>query len=202
MKSKRPGIHNFFYVFSIIQAIAGGIGAITGIIIIEANNGELITGLVVIGIGLVALLLAPFVFSWGVVVEKICCINDNTELLTIGQKVIIGQKQSKSEEEKTMLCNDSTTLTRVSKAIQGEIIVPSNITNIDDFAFAGCILTDVAIPNSIKTIGIQAFTGCINLTNITYQGTIAEWNAINKGECWDSFTGNYTIHCTDGDIAK
>ena len=37
---------------------------------------------------------------------------------------------------------------------------------------------------------------------ITYTGTQAQWNAISKGSNWNYNTGSYTIHCTDGDIAK
>lgn len=33
-------------------------------------------------------------------------------------------------------------------------------------------------------------------------GTVAQWNAISKGDDWNSATGNYTIHCKDGDISK
>jgi hypothetical protein len=29
-----------------------------------------------------------------------------------------------------------------------------------------------------------------------------QWNAISKGGSWNRNTGNYTVHCTDGDIGK
>lgn len=67
----------------------------------------------------------------------------------------------------------------------------------------GCnSLTNVTIPNSFHNFGWQAFNNCTNLTNIYYDGTIEQWNAILKGIDWDANTGNYTIQCTDGDIAK
>ena len=51
-------------------------------------------------------------------------------------------------------------------------------------------------------IGASAFNICTGLTSITYQGTKAQWNAISKESNWNSNTGIYTIHCTDGDLTK
>jgi hypothetical protein len=31
---------------------------------------------------------------------------------------------------------------------------------------------------------------------------MAEWKNISMGSDWNNFTAEYTIHCTDGDIAK
>ncbi len=76
-------------------------------------------------------------------------------------------------------------------------------TSIGDFAFSHCSsLTSITIPNSVTSIGDSAFEDCSGLTSITYQGTKAQWEAIAKASSWNSFTGSYTIHCTDGDIAK
>ena len=63
-------------------------------------------------------------------------------------------------------------------------------------------LTNVTIPDSVTEIKSNAFYGCINLTDIDYRGTKEQWEAIDKADDWDEDTGNYTIHCTDGDIAK
>jgi len=54
----------------------------------------------------------------------------------------------------------------------------------------------------VTSIGERAFYECNNLVSITYNGTKAQWNAISKGSKWNQNTGNYTIHCTDCDIAK
>ena len=82
-------------------------------------------------------------------------------------------------------------------------VVITGGTSIDRYAFYPCIsLTSVTIGNSVTSIGSEAFYYCTGLTSIEYQGTKAQWNAISKGYDWNSNTGNYTIHCTDGNIAK
>lgn len=63
-------------------------------------------------------------------------------------------------------------------------------------------LTSISIPKSVVSIGQNAFEDCINLTNIIYKGTKTEWHAISKGFSWNSNTGEFTIHCTDGDLDK
>ena len=83
------------------------------------------------------------------------------------------------------------------------ITIPSGIRTIGYKAFDHCLdLTSIILPNSITAIGSYAFYCCDDLTVITFEGTKEQWNAISKGEDWDYVTGNYTIHCKDGDINK
>ena len=106
------------------------------------------------------------------------------------------------------------------------IIIPDSVTNIGYEAFRNCLsltsvtipdsvtsigwgayymcdsLTSITIPDSVTSIGHDAFSGCSSLTTIDYDGTIAEWNAISKGSSWNLNTDNYTVYCTDGEIAK
>ena len=55
---------------------------------------------------------------------------------------------------------------------------------------------------SVEVIEREAFRHCSNLKFICYSGTMAEWNAIEKGTDWDAGTGNYTVYCSDGTITK
>lgn len=64
------------------------------------------------------------------------------------------------------------------------------------------IITTIKIASGVNRIGSYAFANCTSLTSITYAGTMEKWNAITKGEGWDSNTGDYTITCSDGTIAK
>ncbi len=81
------------------------------------------------------------------------------------------------------------------------VTIGNGVTSIGYSAFSDCSkLTSVTIGNGVTSIGDWAFIYCDSLTSITYNGTKAQWNAISKGSDWNSYTGNYTIHCTDGDI--
>ena len=83
------------------------------------------------------------------------------------------------------------------------VTIPDSVTSIGGLVFCDCTsLTSVTIPDGVTSIGISAFDCCTSLTSIDYQGTKAQWNAISKGSDWNYNTGSYTIHCTDGDIAK
>ena len=82
------------------------------------------------------------------------------------------------------------------------VIIGNSVVTIGYGAFSDCNLTSVTIPNSVTTIGDRAFSASYYLTSITFEGTVEQWNAISKGNRWDSSTGEYTIYCTDGTIAK
>ena len=83
------------------------------------------------------------------------------------------------------------------------IIIPDSVTSIGYETFYNCTrLTSVTIGNGVTSIGYWAFGHCTGFTSITFNGTKAQWNAISKSGSWDAGTGNYTIHCTDGDIPK
>ena len=83
------------------------------------------------------------------------------------------------------------------------ITIPDSVTSIGYRSFLGCTgLTSVTIGNSVTSIGSEAFRDCTGLTSITFNGTIKQWQAIRKGRYWNYDTGNYVVHCTDGDLSK
>ena len=91
--------------------------------------------------------------------------------------------------------------------LNGELVtnavIPTDVTSINNYAFSGCrSLTSIDIPDSVTSIGSSAFEGCTNLTRINYNATVAQWQAIEKGSNWVYQTGDYTVYCTNGKIAK
>ena len=82
------------------------------------------------------------------------------------------------------------------------VTIPDSVTNIGYDAFWGCDgLISVTIGEGVTSIGSYAFSGCSGLTTINFQGTIAQWRAIEKGNGWDNRTGTFTVICTDGYIS-
>ena len=82
------------------------------------------------------------------------------------------------------------------------VVIPDGVTHIGLQAFFYCGITNITIPTSVSEIDYGAFQYCTNLTNITYNGTKAEWEAIPKVAEWDYKTNDYVIHCTDGVLPK
>ena len=94
-------------------------------------------------------------------------------------------------------------LIKAKNLFSGNYTIKPGTKYIAPYAFSGCkSLTSVTIPNSVTNINRYAFNNCTDLTSITFNGTMAQWNAIAKDSSWDTNTGSYTIHCTDGDIKK
>ncbi|MDE6442508.1 MAG: leucine-rich repeat domain-containing protein [Clostridia bacterium] len=93
--------------------------------------------------------------------------------------------------------------TQNSFATQTEIVIPDGIDSIGEYAFLGFDkLEKITLPSSLTILSRHLFDKCSALTDITFKGTKAQWNAIKKSSNWDVNTADYTIHCTDGDIAK
>ena len=54
-----------------------------------------------------------------------------------------------------------------------ELVIPSSITSINDYAFYNFSrLTSITIPNSVTSIGESAFSNCTNIDSITIPGSV------------------------------
>ena len=82
------------------------------------------------------------------------------------------------------------------------ITIPDSVTSIGGGSFARCTsLTSVTIPDGAASIGSYAFSGCTSLTSVTFNGTKAEWNAVNKGSYW-SYNCPFTeVKYLDGTVS-
>lgn len=83
------------------------------------------------------------------------------------------------------------------------VTIGKSVTSIGDYTFYKCSsLTSITIPDSVTSIVGSAFSMCSWLTDINFDGTKEQWKAIKKSSNWNYYTGNYTVHCTDGDLTK
>ena len=53
----------------------------------------------------------------------------------------------------------------------------------------------ITIPASVETIGSYAFTGCTALTDVTFTGTRAQWDAIQVNNDQNYFLSEANVHC-------
>jgi hypothetical protein len=90
-----------------------------------------------------------------------------------------------------------------------EVWVGEGTSTIGEGDFSGCTsLHTIHIPVSVDRIETKAFMDCTSLTHIYYDGTMEQWKAVEKRstQAWDEFTdwqtntGDFTVHCTDGDL--
>ena len=82
--------------------------------------------------------------------------------------------------------------------------LPNSVTTIDFRAFYECGgLTSFVIPSSVTSIGSYAFAYCTKLTEVTFAGTVEQWNAIELNSAWRGAYSSVTITrvvCSDGII--
>jgi len=91
----------------------------------------------------------------------------------------------------------------VNASLTGELVISDSITIIGSESFYSSSLTGVVIPNSVTSIGSMVFDKT-DLTEISYVGTVEEWNAITKSSIWnESEFGSSVLTkviCLDGTI--
>ncbi len=86
-------------------------------------------------------------------------------------------------------------------------VVPTGMVEIGESAFQdNNNITSLTIPVTVEKFGSDMIEYCYNLETITYSGTVAQWNAIEKGNYWsyragmDTENGYTVVHCNGGDI--
>ena len=83
------------------------------------------------------------------------------------------------------------------------LVLPSSLTTIAASAFEWCKgLVSITFPANLTSVGWDIFRECDNLKEIHFNGTVDQWNAIQKDEKWDESIDEYIIYCTDGEIKK
>ena len=92
----------------------------------------------------------------------------------------------------TSVCEE----TNVSVVYYSGVVIGERMFANDD------ALVMVNMTKNVRKISDNAFYGCMNFLSATYDGTIDEWNAIEKSQTWAGETGNRSslekIQCIDG----
>ena len=77
-----------------------------------------------------------------------------------------------------------------------EIVLPGTLTSIGANAFKECYdLATINLPSSMTELGNNLFMAT-SLSEVTFDGTLAQWEAVTKEDSGRTVT----IHCTDGDV--
>ena len=86
-----------------------------------------------------------------------------------------------------------------------QLAFPSGLTTIGPKAFSDSVMLErIHLPATIRSIGANAFTASIYRpesweTEVSFDGTLAQWKAILKAPSWCEKSGIRTVHCIDGD---
>lgn len=72
--------------------------------------------------------------------------------------------------------------------------------SIGERLFVSPPLSSITLPRSLTNIDSYALSSCHNLTSINFEGTMAQWSAINKGEDWYTEYKVTYVQCSDGQV--
>ena len=82
-------------------------------------------------------------------------------------------------------------------------VVIGDVRSIGNGVFADCTsLKSITFGKNLSSVGGSVFLDCMSLASVNFGGTIEQWISIYKYYFWYGCTGNYTIYCIDGEIAK
>ncbi len=101
---------------------------------------------------------------------------------------------------------EKTTLIRYSVGKKdSSFVIPDTVKVIGDQSFYGAAnLLSVTISNNITSIGHMAFDNCIGLSEIHFEGTVAQWKVFAEVSGWADhvYNSNFFIKCSNGELAK
>ena len=68
--------------------------------------------------------------------------------------------------------------------------------------FYGCTsFASTTIPNSVTSIGSSAFLDCYALESVRFEGTMAEWNVVEKVAGLNDCSPFTEVECSDGTVS-
>ena len=107
--------------------------------------------------------------------------------------------EDKSRKYLTISKNDSVSCKKKLKPVY--LFIPDGVTSIEGRTFSFTeTLKFAAIPSTVTEIGGDAFYKCTFLSEIAFGGTVAQWNAVEKGADWCKGVGAKCVKCADGEV--
>gem|GEM_PF-4561558 len=107
--------------------------------------------------------------------------------------------EDKSRKYLTISKNDSVSCKKKLKPVY--LFIPDGVTSIEGRTFSFTkTLKFAAIPSTVTSIGEDAFYKCTFLIEIAFGGTVAQWNAVEKGKGWCEGIGAKCVKCSDGEV--
>lgn len=78
------------------------------------------------------------------------------------------------------------------------IVLPKKLETICEGAFYSCTaLEQIEMFKDTKRMENRSFEGCVRMSEIRFDGTLTEWNAMEKEKRWDYSTVSYSLICSD-----
>lgn len=79
------------------------------------------------------------------------------------------------------------------------IIIPDAVTVIGEYGFLYCYsLQSAVIGKNVSLLGYRCFRDCTSLTDVSFGGTVAQWNSVVKNSYYNYNVPATTITCSDG----
>ena len=81
------------------------------------------------------------------------------------------------------------------------LVIPEGVQELKVRAFSSCTeLETVSLPSTLDYIENSVFSRCRNLKTVTYNGTLAQWDNIDKYDNWLSAARSIEVDlvCSDG----
>jgi hypothetical protein len=79
-----------------------------------------------------------------------------------------------------------------------KLTIPETVTYLQESTVTSDLLTSIVIPSSVTRMDKDAFAYCDVLTTVIYQGTVAQWQAVEKHVQWCLHSNFFVIQCADG----
>ena len=94
-------------------------------------------------------------------------------------------------------------LMAISDKTVEEYTIHNDVKYIGQDVFSDCkALKAVTLPSGVSLLCEGSFRYCSVLEIIQFQNTTHAWQSVSKGYLWDHESGNYSVQCSDGTVAK